>query len=230
MRRTRALLGAALPLCLWAADKSRNKEQPSVLDSYIEEANARGAPPAGASPGSLWNPTAWLTDLGADVRASRVDDIVTIVVAESASAVSQGTVKHQRKSAASASIAALGKVNPPGGALANLARISGETGYEGEGGTSRQTQLSTTLSARVTHVLPNGNLVLAGQKTVTVNSEQQVIAVRGVIRRLDLGPDNSVPSDRLAQMEVRVNGKGVVGDAVRRPFFLYRLLLGLLPF
>ena len=37
-------------------------------------------------------------------------------------------------------------------------------------------------------------------------------------------------SDRLGQLEVRVNGKGVVGDAIKRPFFLYRLLLGLLPF
>ena len=42
--------------------------------------------------------------------------------------------------------------------------------------------------------------------------------------------DNTVPSDRLAQLEVKVNGKGVVGDAIKRPFILYRLLLGLLPF
>jgi flagellar L-ring protein precursor FlgH len=41
---------------------------------------------------------------------------------------------------------------------------------------------------------------------------------------------NTVISDRIAAMEVRVNGKGVVQDAIRRPFFLYRLILGLLPF
>jgi flagellar L-ring protein precursor FlgH len=50
------------------------------------------------------------------------------------------------------------------------------------------------------------------------------------VRPTDLLSDNTVRSDRLAQLEVRVNGKGVVGDAIRRPNFLYRILLGLLPF
>jgi flagellar L-ring protein precursor FlgH len=67
-------------------------------------------------------------------------------------------------------------------------------------------------------------------KDISINSERQTITVRGVARPADIGPDNTLRSDRLAELEVRVNGKGVVGDAIRRPFFLYRLLLGLLPF
>ena len=114
--------------------------------------------------------------------------------------------------------------------LSNLARAGSETKLNGEGATSRETVLSATLSARVTHVLPNGYLVVEGAKDVQVNSERQTVTVRGVVRPADLGPGNTVRSDRLAQMEVRINGKGVVADAVRRPFFLYRLLLGLLPF
>jgi flagellar L-ring protein precursor FlgH len=90
--------------------------------------------------------------------------------------------------------------------------------------------VSTTLAARVTHVLPNGLLVVEGAKEIQVNSERQLITVRGVVRPADLSPGNVVRSDRLAQLEVHINGKGVVGDAIRRPFFLYRLLLGLLPF
>jgi len=90
--------------------------------------------------------------------------------------------------------------------------------------------LSTTLTARVTHVLPNGGLVLEAAKDIQINSEHQTITVRGVVRPADIDSTNSVRSDRLAQLEVRVNGKGVVGDAIRRPFILYRLLLGLLPF
>jgi len=82
----------------------------------------------------------------------------------------------------------------------------------------------------VTNVLPNGYLVLSASKDVQVNSERQEVMVRGVIRPSDLGPGNLVRSDRLAELEVRINGKGVVGDAVRRPFILYRILLGLLPF
>ncbi len=90
--------------------------------------------------------------------------------------------------------------------------------------------LTTTLTARVTHVLPNGYLVVEGSKDIQINSEHQAITVRGVVRPTDLTPGNVVRSDHLAQMEIRLNGKGVVNDAVRRPFILYRLLMGLLPF
>ena len=86
------------------------------------------------------------------------------------------------------------------------------------------------MSARVTRVLPNGYLMLEGSKLVQINSEHQTVTVRGVVRPADLAPDNSVPSDRLAQMEIQLNGKGVVGDAIRRPFILWRLLIGILPF
>jgi flagellar L-ring protein FlgH len=65
---------------------------------------------------------------------------------------------------------------------------------------------------------------------VGVNSEDQAITLRGIVRPQDLSFDNVVGSDRLAMLEVRVNGRGVVGDAIRRPNFLYRLLLGVLPF
>jgi flagellar L-ring protein precursor FlgH len=54
--------------------------------------------------------------------------------------------------------------------------------------------------------------------------------VRGVVRPADIDPTNSVPSTRLGDLEIRVNGKGVVGDAIKRPFILFRILLGLLPF
>jgi len=67
-------------------------------------------------------------------------------------------------------------------------------------------------------------------KDIQVNSENQTITVRGVIRPADIDPTNSVQSTRVGQLEVHVNGKGVVGDAIKRPFILYRILMGLLPF
>ena len=79
-------------------------------------------------------------------------------------------------------------------------------------------------------MLPNGYLVVEGAKDIQVNSEHQTVIVRGMVRPADLSPGNVVRSDRLAQLEVRINGKGIVNDAVRRPFLLYRILLGLLPF
>jgi flagellar L-ring protein FlgH len=223
------MLLVCLALAGPAAEKEK-KDEVAPLDRYIEQATARQTAFAGATPGSLWNPAAPLSDMARDLRASRVDDLVTILVAERASATSRGATNTSRKADANASIGALFGPLRAGGALTDLARMGSESELQAQGTTSRESVLTTTLAARVTHVLPNGYLVVEGVKDMQVNSERQLISVRGVVRPADLTPGNLVRSDRLAQLEVRINGKGVVGDAIRRPFFLYRLLLGLLPF
>jgi len=176
------------------------------------------------------NHTGMLADISRDLRASRVDDIVTVLVSESASAVSSGATNTSRTSSANSSILKLLGPQPAGGAVADLAELGGEQKLQGQGQTSRTMALTTTISARVTHVLPNGYLVLQGTKDIWVNSERQRVTIRGVVRWNDLDGNNRVASNRLANLEVQVNGKGVVGDAIRRPNFLYRILLGLLPF
>jgi flagellar L-ring protein precursor FlgH len=212
-------------------DKKQQPKQPSALDKYIEQASLPETPSGPAvDAGSLWTPSARFSDLAADQRSRRVDDIVTIVVQESASAVSTGAVKTSRQSNAQSSITALAGLTKATGPWANLANLGSQTSLDGQGTTSRTTTLTTTVSARVTHVLRNGNLVVEGTKNISINSENQSIIVRGVIRPIDLDTTNSVLSARLAQMEIQVNGKGVVTDAVHRPNILYRILLGLLPF
>jgi len=173
-----------------------------------------------------------MTDLTRDPRASRVDDVVTILVSESASAVTTGATQTSRKSSANSSITGLPGIKSAAAttALSNLAKMSGDTELNGQGTTSRTTTLTTNLTARVVRVLPNGFLVVQGNKNVQVNSEWQTVTVRGVVRPADLASDNTVPSQRIAQLEVKLDGKGVVNDAIRRPNFLYRLLLGILPF
>jgi flagellar L-ring protein precursor FlgH len=232
-----ALLIAATLSGAWAAsdkqfEKAKKKAQePTALDKYIQEALSHGTPALDQpSSGSLWSPASRMTDLGADLRAVQVNDLVTILVDESASAVVSGDVNTQRQSSVAASITQLMGVKSATGALANLAGSSNNTQLKGTGETSRTTALSTTLSARVTHVLPNGYLVLQGNKTIQVSGEHQEVTVRGIIRPIDLSPANVITSNQLAQLEVLVNGKGVINDAIRRPNFLYRFLLGLLPF
>jgi flagellar L-ring protein precursor FlgH len=213
------------------SDKKKTKPpEPSPLDRYIAEAIRSGGTPAGdGALGSLWSATAPLLNLTSELRASHVDDVVTILVAESASAATTGATKTGRTSSASSSIAALAGVTKSTGALANLVNLSGSTAVNGQGTTSRDITFSTTLTARVTHVLPNGYLVVEGSKDIDVNSERQAITVRGVVRPVDVSTANIVRSDHLGQMEIRLNGKGVVGDAIRRPFILYRMLMGILP-
>jgi flagellar L-ring protein FlgH len=225
------LATAAIPA---AAAQPKKKDQtkvppPTPLDAYVRDA-AQQAQQQTNTEGSVWSPTAQFADLGRDFIASRVNDLVTIVVTEQASAVSTGASQTARNSAASLTIPQLAGIKSPTGAATNFLNMSGGNSLNGTGTTSRQTTINTTVSARVTHVLPNGYLVLEGSKSVQINSESQVVTIRGVIRPSDLAHDNSIQSDRLAQMEIQLNGKGVVGDAIRRPNALYRFLLGLLPF
>jgi flagellar L-ring protein precursor FlgH len=202
-------------------------QERSPLDRYIEEAMRTAALPP-LSSGSLYTAEGPLSEITRDPRARLVNDLITIVVTESATALAKGTTTTSRKSSAKGGVTSL--YGAAAGPFANLVNTSNANALEGEGTTTRQSSLTTRLSARVTHVLPNGYLVVEGHREVMVNSERQLVSIRGVARPSDLSRDNSLRSDRLAQMEVRINGKGVVNDAVRRPFFLYRLLLGLLPF
>jgi len=220
------LLLLGLPL---AAKKPPSVPKPT-LDDYVLEVMQRSHQSSNTTPGSLFIPNGRLADGVRDVRAGQLYDLITIVVSDNSSAVSTGVTNTARKSSVSASVTSLAGPKSATGALANLANSANNTQIQGQGTTSRGTTLSTTVTAEVTAVLPNGNLVVKGQKEILVNSEKQVITVQGIVRPDDLSPVNSVPSDRVARMEILVNGKGVVNDAVKRPFVLYRLLLGLLPF
>lgn len=180
------------------------------------------------SPGSLYAPGGRFADSTRDLRASEVGDIVTIVVNDSASALAKGATNTSRKTAAKSSITGLAGTSYP--ELANLLNLSGDQQLQGQGQTSRNMTLATTLSARVIQATPNGFLLIEGEKNIGINSEKQTIALRGLIRPTDLTVANTIRSDQIANLSIQVNGKGVVGDAVRRPHFLYRLILGLLPF
>jgi flagellar L-ring protein FlgH len=219
-------------LLLSADDKHKKKEPPqpppSAFDKYVQEALHSTGTMQPESPGSLWVSSSSLGDLASDVRSRNVNDLVSIQVVESVSAVSGGNLASSRSSSLSANITQLGGIKSPTGALANLLGATSGSSLTGAGSTTRTATITTTLAARVTHVLPNGYLVLEATKEIQVNSEKQVVTVRGVARPADLA-NNTVLSSSLAQLEVQVNGKGVVGDAIKRPFILYRLLMGILP-
>ena len=208
------MLLLATAVC-YAAKRNKHPKQTEVspIDRLLADPSSNGQD-ARPSAGSLYASDGNLADMGMDYRATRVGDIVTVVVAEQATANAQGGTS--TKSAASA--------------LTNLADLSGQQQLDGQGSTSRQTTLSTTVSARVLKVLPNGNLIVEATKLVAVNSDTQTVSLRGIIRPIDIGPDNSISSNRLAYLDVRMNGRGVITDAIHRPNIVYRLLLGILPF
>jgi flagellar L-ring protein precursor FlgH len=227
------VIGATAPAAQPDAKTKRAKKEPepSMLDKYLTSASANSGPESfTGSPGSIWSPSARLNDLARDVRASQVDDVVTIVVTETINAAATGASTTERASSAVAAITSAAGPKSPTGALANLLNQTGDQKLNGTGATTRTATLNAVLTARVVKVLPGGMLFIEGSKDLQVNSEQQQIMVRGIIRTADITTTNTVGSTQIADMEIRLNGKGVVGDAIRRPNVLYRFLLGLLPF
>ena len=159
-------------------------------------------------------------NLYSDHRAMKVDDILTILIDESAKAGSQSKTATSKENS-------LGLQGSGNGALGFVpqAGLSGGTkvGFDGRGGTSREGNLVATISARVLKVLDNGNLVIEGSKIVEINNEKEIIKITGVVRPQDIQQNNIVYSSSIADAQITYAGKGVA-DTGRRPGFLARFL------
>jgi flagellar L-ring protein precursor FlgH len=151
--------------------------------------------------------------LYADRKAYAIGDTVQILVVESTQA--QSAAGTGANSATELSLAARADNSAAAGALA----LAGEAG--GNGQTSRSGSVRTVVTAQVSDITAEGNLVLDANQEVVINDEQQRIRIHGVARRLDITADNYVPSNRLAQASIRIEGSGSVSGA-QRPGFLFR--------
>jgi len=179
--------------------------------------------------GSLYLPNGALTDMVADYKARRVDDVVTLVVFENTTAQSTGDVNTTRATTTTAAITALpGKLKTSG--VNPLFGSNSSNQLAGKGETSAGSNVTTTLSARVIALLPNGDMVVEAERRVDINSQHETMVVRGVLRPGDVGPNNTAPSTALANLEIELKGKGVVSDSIRRPNPIMRTLLWLIGF
>jgi flagellar L-ring protein precursor FlgH len=160
-------------------------------------------------------------NLFSDQRAIKVDDIVTILIVESAKAGSESatnTGKTQSFGVESAGGSGLMRLLPQFSASGGA-----KIGYDGQGNTSREGSLEATISARVIKVLDNGNLVIEGSKVVEVNEEKGIIKISGMIRPLDIQQNNIVYSSSIADAQITYSGKGVANTA-QRPGILARIM------
>lgn len=182
------------------------------------------------SPGSLFVSGGPLAGVSRDVRANATGDLVTILVSDRASASATGGTNTNRQSAGNAQISSLAGTLAAGSPLAALLDFSNQRSIQSEGETTRGMNLTATMSARVISTTSTGLLEIEGVKGTTVNSERQTIVLRGLIRAVDITPGNTIRSDQISDLTLEVNGKGVVGDAIKRPNIVYRTLLAFLPF
>ena len=175
--------------------------------------------------GSLWTDGGPGAALVRDTRAFRVNDLVTVVLRESSSGSNEASTELARESE-NLYTAALAFGLDFDDALLDTAL---ESEFSGDGKTSRSNRLSATITARVMRVLPNGDLVIAGQKTLVVNRERQVLTLVGSVRPVDVDRRNRVSSSDVGDFTVRLWGRGEIDDTVRQGWFM-RIMNMLWPF
>ncbi|HLV02534.1 MAG TPA: flagellar basal body L-ring protein FlgH [Acidobacteriota bacterium] len=221
-----ALLAASLLIACGPSARTRSVE--SSLEEYARLARTPQDDNR-ESQGSLWSERDGYADAFLDVKARRVADIVTIEVIESTSALSEASTATSRESSMGQSINSLAGLERRIAELPNLLDLSSSREFQGDATTSRRSVLQTSITAKVVEVFPNGNLLLEGNRELLINGERQVVTVRGVARPNDISPQNVVLSTRIAELEVEVEGHGIVSEA-QRPGILFKILDGFWPF
>jgi flagellar L-ring protein FlgH len=196
-------------------------KKPSI--PYVEEAST--ARPL--SEGSLWQDRPVVGDL----RACRLNDLVTIRIVESTSAISKADLTTARDGSNSYSaptlFTALKALGGSGDTTAKTTATSNK--YKGNGTTGRSAVFTTTVTARVVKVMGNGNLIFEGCRDIQLNNETQRLYVAGMIDPARLDKDNSVVSGQVAELRVGYGGSGVV-DETLKPGYISRLLNFIWPF
>jgi len=158
-----------------------------------------------------------------------VGDLITIVVVHDMAANNATTVSTARNFSASSGISALAGHLKTSGVEQIFSPTSTQT-LSGKSQASTTSSLQTTLAGRVVAVLPSGLLVIEAERQMTMNNERQTILIRGLVRSGDIAPDNTVPSNTIANLELELKGKGVLSDGTRPPNPLVRALLRIVGF
>jgi flagellar L-ring protein precursor FlgH len=175
------------------------------------------------------SPTAninWMVSLSADRRARGLNDLVTIHVVENLQASGTADAALNKSSSGSAGVPKLFGIEsklPSAVDPATILSTTSETKFKGGGVTTRTGQLTATMTARVTEVLPNGDLVLEGAREIEINGDRQIVVLTGVARASDIGKDNDVLSTNIGQLRIRYFGRGLMKDNLK-PGILIRVL------
>ncbi|HHZ89807.1 TPA: flagellar basal body L-ring protein FlgH [Candidatus Poribacteria bacterium] len=178
-----------------------------------------------------------LTDeLYSDLISRKVGDLLTVVIVQNAQANQNAQSSKNRSSALSAN------ANLPGGTGflgaipdgSGTASLTGQTKRGGAQTTSRQTSFVATVTATIVQVFENGNMRVAGTQHTAIDDQETEISVEGIVRPLDISPNNSVVSSALANARIEYRAPdqqdkgGKIVEIIAFPFRFVGSLLGLL--
>ncbi|MGA7560797.1 MAG: flagellar basal body L-ring protein FlgH [Terriglobales bacterium] len=211
----------------WLHASKRDAEKNNLAKYLARVQMAQPAAPA-LSTGSIWIDSGPMASLGADYKARVVGDTIEIVVVQGLTSSNANTVNTARTLATSGGIDSVPVLGS--GAAQSLLGVHSSEALAGKGAATTATSVSTNLSGQVVAVLPSGNLVVEARRIINMNNEKQTIVLRGVVRRGDIGPNNTVASDSIGDLELEIKGKGVISDSVRQPHKVLRFLMRLFDF
>ncbi len=151
-----------------------------------------------------------------DIRARRVGDVINVILEERTDATKSATTSAAKGTN-------IGLPNPTlfGGQVTGRGRallsneISASTDFSGSADSSQSNRLSGSVAVVVDEVLMNGNLRIRGQKQLTLNQGREVVRVSGLIRPVDITPQNTVLSHQIADANIIYGGRGLLADANR---------------
>lgn len=226
MRTWFRLLTVLLPLWVLAGcsalDKKVDFGEPIQLNTRVEQVTPQ---PAVAN-GSIFQAASY-RPLFEDHRARMVGDTITVQIIEKVTASQSATSNVDRSGSVESSVGALGGLS-----ARRLDRLSVEGSasntFGGKGSTASNNSFSGTITATVVEVLPNGHLIVAGEKQIGVNANVDVLRFSGQIDPRNILPGNVVPSAQIANVRLEQKSHGQQGDA-QFMGWLSRFFLNILP-
>lgn len=157
-----------------------------------------------------------------DIRARRVGDILTIVLAEQTNASKQASTSTAKDTKIDIDNALLfGKAlsfdlprpfNSSAKAATLQTLLESEKEFDGEGDSAQSNSLTGNITVTVAEVLPNGDLMVQGQKHMTINQGDEYVRFSGIVRQRDISPDNTVLSPKVANARIAYVGEGMLAD------------------
>jgi flagellar L-ring protein precursor FlgH len=175
-----------------------------------------------------------------DQRASRVGDILTVIVEITDKAEIDNQTARTRENSEDLGLdsiagyeAVLKKLLPKSTRdtvnFADLIKLDSAAKSKGAGSVNREEKLTTKMAALVTQRLPNGNLVIEGRQEIRVNFEIREVVVAGIVRPEDISAENTIPISKIAEARVAYGGRGQLTD-VQQPRYGQQVLDVVLPF
>lgn len=152
-------------------------------------------------------------ELFTDRKAHRVGDVITIVLNERTVSTKTNNVSVKKESDASFNAGPVLGTNPTLKNLSLDTDIQQDRDFKGEADADQSNSLQGNITVTVSDIMPNGNLVVRGEKWMMLNRGDEYIRISGIIRSEDVTPDNTVPSNRLANARISYGGTGELADS-----------------